>query len=432
MKKIIFAVIMCFFGMSVQALGNKKEVLQKPTGEYGIGFQDFHWVDQKNCPDIFYEKGKNEKDFSVENRKQFCREIMLRVYYPTNQTTSKNNRSLYYPPVMNAQEKFLKGLKIPALPNKKIETLSQIKSFTIKNATPMEGKNFPVLIFDPGSGVVVQLYENIIGNLVSHGYIVVAVNNTFIGSSIEFPDGRIVRSGLGPNIPILKADSTVLSDILFTRNQVEKLHDQSEPLFSHMDLKKVGLFGHSMGGMSAIKAVRENKNLFQSAVSLDALPVKFGTRIYSPSELAGFQIPFLRLFAAEWRNLAGVNVPKDAKFKLEADNYYVLLSPSEKNTTYTNHMSFSDFSTLQYHPVSEGWAKYEINQCKKDPKQCHVDPKDLNGVGSVDGWQGAELINSYILHFFDHYLKDKPSKNLENCKPISSDTMMSCSEVKQP
>lgn len=168
MKKIIFAVIMCTFGMSIQALENKKEVLQKPTGEYGVGFQDFHWVDQKNCPDIFYEKGKNEKDFSVQNRKRFCREIMARVYHPTNQTISKNNRSLYYPPVMNAQENFLKELKILALSNKKIETLSQIKSFTIKNANPMEGKNFPVLIFDPGSGVVVQLYENIIGNLVSH------------------------------------------------------------------------------------------------------------------------------------------------------------------------------------------------------------------------------------------------------------------------
>lgn len=411
MKKIIFlmTLLLCHI-----ALADKN--LLEPTGKHGVGFQDFRLVNgtlvnsSYSCPgktDLLYIKGKNEKDFGKDNQVDFCREIMLRVYYPI-QTKSLSRKNYYQPLVRDIQDE-IRAKHYPGVTEEQILDLANIKTFStdFTNKEPnIVAEKFPVLIFDPGCGCDVQLYENVIEELASHGYIVMAVNNTFVGSAILFPDGRIVNYQL-PEKPTFDGDKSVLNDILFVRQLLNTTRDVSLlKLIAHMHLKKIGLFGHSMGGISVVKAIRSYPNIFQAAISLDAPPVDFGTGTYSKSELAGFQdTPFMRLFAAEWRNLC--SVPKDAKFELLDNNYYALLSPSEDNITYTSHMSFSDFSTLRYQTI----LKYDITQ---------------DSVGAADGWRISRLLNNYILEFFNQYLKGVPSFFLSTCQSISNDTRLIC------
>jgi hypothetical protein len=104
--------------------------------------------------------------------------------------------------------------------------------------------------------------------------------------------------------------------------------------------------------------------------------------------LAGFkQTPFLRLFAAEWRTLAGIITPPDAQFELLNNNYYALLAHDENNHSpyYTNHSSFSDLSTLQYQPTVKEF----------------ITTSQPNLVGTADGWHVTHLVNAYTLQFFD-------------------------------
>ena len=73
--------------------------LKKPTGQYGVGFEDFHWVNQNACPDVNFN-GKNQDDFSQENTKH-CHEIAARIYYPTMLPSEPS--SPYYPPFIDSQ-----------------------------------------------------------------------------------------------------------------------------------------------------------------------------------------------------------------------------------------------------------------------------------------------------------------------------------------
>lgn len=121
----------------------------------------------------------------------------------------------------------------------------------------------------------------------------------------------------------------------------------------------------------------------------------------------------MRIFAAEWRHLlqhADSLVASDAYFQLSDNNYCVLLSPSEENTSYTNHMSFSDYSTLQYQPALQSYFR----------------TYQPGFLGTADGRQIAIAINSYVLLFFNQYLKGSKSSVFSECQSVSKDTLLRC------
>jgi len=78
---------------------NLTNYLKQPTGQYGIGFEDFHWINQNACPDVNFS-GKNQEDFSPGNT-EHCHEIIARIYYPT--TIQSEPSSPYYPPLIDSQ-----------------------------------------------------------------------------------------------------------------------------------------------------------------------------------------------------------------------------------------------------------------------------------------------------------------------------------------
>ena len=398
--------------------------LLKPTGQYEVGFQDFRLVNgalqngSYSCPgktDLHYEKGKNEKDFGVDNQKDFCREVMLRAYYPVIKQYQPSYAGYYAPAISDLQNMII-AANVPGITREDINKLDEIKTFTAKGV-PIANQQFPVLLFAPGANMEVQSYENTIDEMVSQGYIVLALNNTFVGASILFPDGRLVhnRTDLGQPTVLPLADQSVSNDILFVRTLMNKESTPISKFAPHMNLHEVGLFGHSMGAISVVNVVRKYPHLFQAAISFDAPPTDLGKRAYSKAQLAGFRsTPFMRLFAAEWRDLGGIVTPENAKFQLFENNYYTLLSPNEENTTYTNHMSFSDLSTMQYQSALKLYIAYAAKGM----------------LGTVNGWNETKLLNSYVLQFFNMYLKNQPSPNLSNCVSLSNDSMLSCGKAK--
>ncbi len=79
------ALFSLIFGTIAQADTNIQEdsaALAKPTGNYGVGFQDFYWINDQVCPDPFYNSD-TAKYFRADNPTH-CHELMVRVYYPTD------------------------------------------------------------------------------------------------------------------------------------------------------------------------------------------------------------------------------------------------------------------------------------------------------------------------------------------------------------
>ena len=126
---------------------------------------------------------KNKDDFAPNNQTNFCRETVVRIYYPTikNEETSPYyeanidalnaivNSELYAQSSIDQKKKYIQ------------EISDKIKSYSLPDKEIIdENKQFPVLFFNPGAGLNVQIYENFITNLVSQGYIVVGINSLFM------------------------------------------------------------------------------------------------------------------------------------------------------------------------------------------------------------------------------------------------------------
>ena len=120
-----------------------------------------------------------------------------------------------------------------------------------------------------------------------------------------------------------------------------------------MDLKHIGLFGHSIGARVLADVVHSHPNDFRAAVTLD-----IGTDETGES-LKKFNIPFMHAIAAD-RKL----IPPDANippviFELGKSGYLVGFTPNEQEYVYSSHDNFSDLSTLQYLPAFQTLKTYQ-------------------------------------------------------------------------
>jgi hypothetical protein len=466
--------------------------LAKPTGHYGVGFEDFYWINQNVCPDPFFN-GKNQSDFSPAN-KNHCHETLVRVYYPA---IAQDKQTSSYQPIKSQEQEIL--IKIPNVPKEQIEQFRQIKSFSIKKSEIVKGKKFPILLFSPGLGYPAQIYENIITELVSHGYIVIGINTPFI-SFAELPNGHIVKVEEIKS-PISKENEHKFVDLPAQdlKYVFKKIHtlNNSNLLFSAMDLSHIGLFGHSIGGRATEDIAQSHPPLFQALVTLDG---------DAQASQKRFSIPFMDMMSAKIM----LHEKGELNFRLELGNnsYLVVLSPNDQDSEYSYHMNFSDLSTLQYLPIYQTYKtylmqhkqsvnkKFDLKLLSHEPtiaEQNHLinptfvlikkddkwnifvyEDKVLKGaininkiqglraalnslpnkpveelldseilsireillpifnhpptgfLGTGNGWEIASSVNSYLLQFFDIYLKGKENSAFNDCTAFKKNTYIKC------
>jgi pimeloyl-ACP methyl ester carboxylesterase len=315
----------------------KDNYLSRPTGHYKIGFKDFHWINQNLCPDVNFNE-KNSEDFSQDN-KSHCREVMVRIYYPS-MSLSMNN-SFYYKPFIKWKKKDLLD-KLPSIPKDQIKQLSNLKSFTLENVAIADQGKFPTLLFCPGFGLPAQIYENYIGELVSHGYIVIGINSPFI-NRVALPNGHVIEEAQAKSFDEFEKILVPLQikDLFFVLDQIKLLKD-SEQIFAAMDLKKIGALGHSIGGRVIADAAHAHPEKFQAAATLDIGIDESG------KSLKKFLIPFMHIISANRKTIPQV---EPILFELGKNNYLVGIAKNEQDHEYSKHDNFTDLSTLQDLPA---------------------------------------------------------------------------------
>jgi hypothetical protein len=161
----------------------------------------------------------------------------------------------------------------------------------------------PIVVFTPGFTATFTDYTFLFQDLASRGYLVVSVDHTFEATAEEFLDGRLVGwvfgSYLGPTVRTDEqamhfAVSVRLRDLQFVVNELELLNGGADgPLAGKLDMSKMALVGHSLGGLTAILGIEEEPR-FRAGVLLDGAVPK--------SLLAGTKTPVLILAAGrdEW------------------------------------------------------------------------------------------------------------------------------------
>lgn len=348
--------------------------LLKPTGKYGVGFQDVTLVNTSICPDNFYHSNTNEKEFDNTNKK-YCHEIILRVYYPLAKIPESYDK--YYAPYLITFNNWISHqYHLTKQENAQLNTILKINTYTKANIESFAHGKFPIILFSPGSGSSAQVYTNLISNLVSHGYIVIGINSMFINGPLQKSNGYIVQPPDSYLATVGRNEN--LSDLKFTLDNLNKIPLKSN-LKKQMNSDLIGLMGHSRGGMSIVHLLNRYpiRQKIKAIVLMDS-GNNLGAKNY-PLVLPN--IPTLAMWSATYKKEV------HGSTLLKKDVHDFVIQNEEQNTNYSNHNNFCDFSTLQYHPA---YSNTNVH-------------KELT-VGTGNGFEIAKIINNKVLTFFNTYL----------------------------
>ena len=371
-----------------------------PSGPDAIGTLAYHWIDAAR-PDAF-AADPNQR-----------RQLMVQVWYPAQADPSAPGAAY----VADADAVTAAFARIHGLPAFLLGHFKYVRTNAISAAPAAADRpQYPVLLFVEGATGFRQMNTFQVEHLVSHGYIVVAIDQPGAAAAVVFPDGHVsagmtvaqfhatvspsyLPGGSGalhkgvllPNGRALADDSIVpylAKDVMFTLDRLHALN-QADPngiLTGKLDLHRLGAFGVSLGGIVVGDACRVDPRL-RACLMMDA---PMSTAVVA----AGLQQP------AMWitRDAASMRLERqrsggwpEAEIEahqtsmravydgLAGDGYFVQVPGMF-------HSNFTDIA---------GWTPLI---------------RMLGLAGPIDEQRAHGIVNAYSLAFFDRHLRGRSAK----------------------
>jgi pimeloyl-ACP methyl ester carboxylesterase len=272
--------------LSVQAqTKTMKYVLPEPTGTQPIGRTTFYWKDRARP-----EPSKHDS--------QAVRELRVDVWYPAEPGTTAA-KAAYCADYAAIKSRL--GIEGAVLGN--IATHTLVDPPLAKSDT-----RYAVLLLSPGHGNNATYYMALVEELVSHGYIVATVDHPLQSAAVAYPDGRVV--GVNNDLQGVLGDPKKMfeqyrdrvavraADLRFVLDQLTRLNagEEESRFRGRLDLDRVGVVGHSIGGIAAGTACIEDAR-FKAAINLDghvrSLPILLDANGAGPRQ------PFMELTDAK-------------------------------------------------------------------------------------------------------------------------------------
>ena len=173
MKNICILIISVIFLFSCSIVVNKVaniRDIKEVTGEFAIGTKRFQIIDSTRTS--WYLDGYDGH-----------RALMLQVWYPAD----VNIYDIKSPYIDN-QKAFTYTLKNQGygVPSLLTDQIGSIKCNSWDGSKPLKNNKFPLVIFSHGHGGLRTQNTNQVEELVSHGFIVMAVDHTYDAGFVEF------------------------------------------------------------------------------------------------------------------------------------------------------------------------------------------------------------------------------------------------------
>lgn len=403
-SKHFFVLLLAFCVGLFFSCGHKKEAgleLPEPTGPFDVGTAWFYFTDSSR-PEPFTQ---DPDDF---------RRLAVRVWYPAE--IKKSDQP--YPYVEHDAVLPAEGAsdKIRASIEKMNERLKSIKTHSFKNAPPaVSGGPFPVVLYSHGYWAGMNQSTILMEELASRGYAAASIGHSFETNSITKPDGSLIRfdprnpvhmmrnKERGRALPLerritqttdpdelnslfhqimearpkMQESLTIWADdIRFVIDQFDELNKNHELFKNSLDLEHIGVMGHSFGGAASGQACLIDPRI-TVGINMDGLQV--GDMIDNPVDK-----PFL--FMHHDNPHAVNNTPNINLFQRARGPAYLIVVEG------SGHYNFSDFSL---------------------PEIAEAAPVPEGAMGSIDGRRFIKILNESVLTFFDVYLKNEPSRSME-------------------
>jgi dienelactone hydrolase len=207
-----------------------------------------------------------------------------------------------------------------------------------------EGGPFPVILLEHGADVVPAIYTILAEGLASSGFIVVAMNHPPASLISVFPDGHVLK--FTPYWPVKAdyrtqgvaigkfVDEVLVADVRFVLDQLREMNSHDHFWQGHLDLSKIGIAGHSLGGATAALATQEEPRIL-AGVNLDGSTFPGMNADVRPVPV---HKPFLFLATEEHATNPALAQIREYVGS-ESNSYYVIVGGA-------NHGSFTDANLL--------------------------------------------------------------------------------------
>ncbi len=215
--------------------------------------------------------GRQTRLLIDESRSDFysdeaVRRIPISIFYPTKEAGSSLYKDLYAPRQEMLAKIYGEGNQ------ERLKHLDLVETHFINGAEPDRSGKYPVVVFSHGLEADRDFYLFLIEPLVKEGCIVVTTGHLYDTDVTLLPDGEIVEMKpglLGESTYRQRRDQieTRGKDMLFVVDHLKELN--SDPGFLDLlDLQKVAIAGHSLGGMTVLETLPHP--MVKAGVMLDA------------------------------------------------------------------------------------------------------------------------------------------------------------------
>jgi predicted dienelactone hydrolase len=193
------------------------------------------------------------------------REVIAIIWYPANAGTGEQPE--YVLDLAELRPEFVASMKLSKAEAWGLRFVRDHARWGADAARP--GGPYPVVILSPGNGGNAEFYASYAEDLASHGYIVVGLEHPYDVAAVALADGSFAvfdpaqwpATGSARTEFFGRRMDERAADVSFALDQLEQLDARSGPLRGLLDLEHVGIMGHSMGGITAAAACRQDPRL---------------------------------------------------------------------------------------------------------------------------------------------------------------------------
>ncbi len=326
----------------------------------------------------------DESRQEIYSGKDEVRRYMIQIWYPADvKETDKRapwmeNAEIFAPAIatyIDLPSFFLDHL-----------TLTDIPAYSNADVAVSE-KLFPIIFFSHGWNGFNSQNAGQALELASRGYIVVGMQHTYGAVTTVFPDGTIApnnpkalpANGREPNyedvarilVDQWAGDMKDTLDFLTEANS-----DETSPFAGKLDLERVGAYGHSTGGGGVIQFCGTDPRC-KAVLGMDPFMRPVSAEVISN----GVSQPSFYMFSQGWRD----------DTESISNRFFWQFHPNVKNSfgvisiDGTKHFDFSDLPLFS--PIAP----------------------QLGLKGPLNGARVTEIVNAYLIGFFEQTLNGKPS-----------------------